>query len=161
MGLWLFLQKEHEELLQDNSVWSHACSLELLSSTAGSCNYRICIYMPCTFSPTHRSIVFRTISRIHERWGQRPLNNPSLWFEMPNIRVIPELYHWSSPDRSHEYSRILEISSFQKRRSPRVLGMMLRKSFSLVPNLERQQFGKPFLSIKGGISQCLYWSTRS
>ncbi|XP_059638055.1 uncharacterized protein LOC132279984 [Cornus florida] len=124
--------------LSAEGIWHSSdgqlCMVGCLGQVGGRserCSYRICLYIPLTFSIKQRSMVFGTISSINETDS-----HTSLMFDIAaSLKYFSNNLHWSRNLKcSYRYSKIMQASQFQKRSKPSILGTILRNSFLQYPS---------------------------
>ncbi|KAF9617014.1 hypothetical protein IFM89_033084 [Coptis chinensis] len=105
--------------------------LGTVSTEAKSCDSRVCLYVPISFSIRQRSIVVGSISSINNK------NAP--YFPLSFEKVVQPSELWDRFSTSHmtyKYSKLEAAGAFLERSEPFDLGAVIKKSILSYPTLE-------------------------
>ncbi|KAF6144900.1 hypothetical protein GIB67_041486 [Kingdonia uniflora] len=116
-----------------NSSSGQLCMIGCLGlvKNSGSCNSRICLYIPLSFSITQRNVISGSISSI----DNKTLSHFPLSFRQ--ILQPSELYdQFETSKLSYMYSKIKFAGAFLERSEPFDFKTVIKKSFLSYPSLE-------------------------
>ncbi|XP_057734982.1 uncharacterized protein LOC130950487 [Arachis stenosperma] len=115
--------------------------LGLINAKESSCNTRICIYLPTTFSIKQRSIILGTMS---------PINNANAFFPLSFEKFVLPSELWNYFKFTHpnySYSKINLAGTVLERNEPFSFTTSVKKSLLTFPKLEDNEAFQDSLSL--------------
>ncbi|KAL3005184.1 hypothetical protein AAZX31_08G205900 [Glycine max] len=115
--------------------------LGFVDAEGSSCNTRICMYIPTTFSLKQHSIILGTLS---------PINNSSAFFPLSFEQLVlpSELWNYFKlTNPNYSYSKINLAGTFLEKNEPFSFTTVIKKSLLTFPKLEDNEAYRDSLSV--------------
>lgn len=112
-----------------------------IGAKGSSCNYRICLYIPTTFSIKQRSILFGSLS---------PIDNNNAFFPLSFEQLVQPTELWNYFRFSHpyySYSKINLAGTILEKHEPFSFRTVIKKSLLTFPKLEDNEAYQDSLSL--------------
>ncbi|KAJ7951848.1 DUF2921 family protein [Quillaja saponaria] len=115
--------------------------LGFIDAEGSSCNSRICLYIPTSFSIKQRSIIFGSVY---------PVNNDSAYFPLSFEKLVQpsELWNYFKSSRpNYSYSKLDLAGTILEKNEPFSFGTVIKKSLLVFPKLEDAEAYEVSLSL--------------